>query len=717
MAIFVCYSRTQFYFAEELSLALSVHGVDTWFDVHRLQPADDWNSEIVAALRASEGVVLVASRAALASPHVRAELDLARELGKPLVVALAERVDLPDSLAGAPRADLCVQFEEQVGRLADALKAGDLGALTARVGASSSSARPAIVWLVLGLLLASALLWEAAVVGMLALGLSAGSAELMLFNLAALAAIGAFCGWLGWAFARRRPGSGTLLGIAFAYGAVLGVIACSLIVYDLVGSALVIEVLEAPVAVVVIWVIAWLGAGAWALQSPSLYRWLPTGDAPRWMRRRMLARRGRGADAQPPPAAGSITYDIRGHELDGAVQRAVDAALQAAGHRRVHGPTADRQILVLSDLTPANGLTHTLKQLGARAVVVISAPISLAALSDAERYQWVDYRRRDRRTLDRMAAAIGGRSAVADLEVVPESLGRRVVPLAVLATATMCVIAAAANLGLGIAGLVGADIYGPAHSVPRSLGALLLGGLALWLAMALAARRLPLGHLLAGVVSVYVVTVATPWLLSPVPWVGWGAVPTALLGLVVILASRKTLADWLPPRALRTSSPTLAAESGAWWRRAAPRSTMVYTAVLTTALLAGLLPVGRTAPLPRSASYTEALQATTRYQNAAFCVETEIERAGRSDYAGPACTPDPTAEWAAARSELERALERVTENGSPAGADAARKVQTALPSSVARARLGDDPTDPDGFFAAYSSFVSVLCRDLNGSDC
>ncbi|MEA2143643.1 MAG: hypothetical protein QOI64_2073, partial [Solirubrobacteraceae bacterium] len=344
-------------------------------------------------------------------------------------------------------------------------------------------------------------------------------------------------------------------------------------------------------------------------------------------------------------------------------------------------------------------------------------PISLATLSDAERYQWVDYRRRDRHTLDRMAAAIGGRSTVADIEVVPENLGRRIVPLAVLATATMCVIVAAANLGLGIAGLAGADIYGPSHSLLRSLGALVLGGLALWLAMALAARRLPLRHLLVGFVSVYVITVATPWLLSPVRWVAWGAVPTALLGLVVILASRKTLADWLPPQAVRASSPTLAAEDAAWWRRAAPRSTMLYTAALTSALLVGLLPAGRTAPLPRSASYTEALQAITRYRNAAFCVETEIERAGRSDYAGPACSTDPTADWADARSELELALEHVTEHGSPAGANAARKVQTALPSSAEQARLGDDTTDPDGFFIAYSSFVSVLCRDLNGSAC
>lgn len=718
--VFVCYSRAQFYVAEDLALALGQNGIDAWFDVHRLKPADDWDREIIEALRASDALVLVGSPDALGSPHVRAELDLARELRKPVVVALAEQVDMPSALADAPRVDLRARFEDGVHRLATGLKAGNHDALDRDVE-SAWTARAGVVWMVCGLLLGSALLWEAGAVGMLKRGLSTGTADLAMFQVVGFALIGAFFGWLWLAFSRRRPGSPTLLGVAFAYSVLTGVMFCGLIVYVGVASPGLIEGFEVATVAIVIYLAAWLGTGIWALRAPPFYRWLPTGDAPRWMRRRMLAQRGYRAGSQAQPAAVSVSYDIRCHELDGSVELALDAAQQAAGHRRVHSPSADRQILVLSNLTPIEGLAQSLAQFGARAVVVISAPISLAALQDVERYQWVDYRRRNGHTLDRLAASIGSEAPVVDVELVPESLSRRVVPLAVLAAGALCVIAAAVNLASGIAGLGGADIgavYGASHATARTVAVLLLGGATLWIAMALFARRIPLRYFLVGFVSVYIVTLATPWVLTGSTWVGLSVLPGAVLGAAMIFLGRQTLADWLPPRAVRANTPTLAPENAAWWRRPGARGVLLYTAALTTFLLVGLRPLADEGGVPRVTAYSDVLMEGGRYSSAVFCLQLEADRLGGASRSGN-CTGNVAEEWVQARSALKTALEQVYAHGSVAGVNAARKIEAVLPSSVNEAQESgaDYYTDPQGVLAAYTSFSNVVCPELDGVEC
>ena len=513
MAAFVSYSRAWFYFAEDLALALGQHGVDVWFDVHRLRPADDWEAEIEAALRACDGLVLVASADALSSPHVRAELELARQLGKPIVVVLAEHVDLPDALADAPRLDLCTGFEQKVGWLAAGLKDGDYETPTG--GAHPSRAGQAgAVRFVSFVLLGTAVFFAAVCLVVLVAGLPDAVVQSTAFFVLLLALIAAFCGWQWWALSKRFSGSATTLGFVFVSG-IPGAVVIVL------GSLVVLHVSEGVLGPVVTLIVlallalvaAWFVAAGVALTTGSFYRWLPIGDAPGWMRRRMLARRGRRAGG-PSNATRSIAYDIACHELDRSVERGLDRALQARGHRRAGGARADREIVVLSDMTPVGGLGQRLAALGERAVVVIAAPVSVAGLEHAERHQWVDHRRRSRATLDRLAADIeGGPVSATRVEPVPESLGRRVVPAGVLVLGVLCVLAAAVDLGTGIGGLAGADtaaIYGAERSIPRSLAALLLGAAALWLAAALVARRIPMLWFAAGFAGVYLATLGLP---------------------------------------------------------------------------------------------------------------------------------------------------------------------------------------------------------------
>ena len=415
-----------------------------------------------------------------------------------------------------------------------------------------------------------------------------------------------------------------------------------------------------------------------------------------------------GPAAEPPPGA-RITYDIRCNELDRSVELTLDKVLQAAGHRRVHGDQAERQILVLSNLTPISGLTQTLAQLGGRAIVVIASPISLDPIDDVERFQWVDHRRRSRRTLERLAATIGGESTVLGTAVVPESFTRRVVPFAVLAAAALCVITATVDLATGIAGFAGADIgeiYGASHSLPRTLAACVFSAVAFGCVIGLVDRRLPLRLFLPCFASVFILTLATPWLLSGWNWAAWAALPSALVGVVVLLTTVKPLAAWLPPRVVRTSPPTLALDGPAWWRRPGARAVVVYTATVTVLLLAMILPLKGSPNVPVATAYTKAIVAALSYSNAATCLQAAPRTSGCQRPADSTSVAE--ASWQEARSDLVKALNAVDEVGSAEAAAAARELEATIPSSAEDARLREFND---------ARLQGAICRDLKIGGC
>jgi hypothetical protein len=154
--IFLSYSRGQLYFVEALSLQLQKAGLSIWMDLQRLQPGEDWQEQINAALQACSALVLVASRQALASPYVRAEWQGALAAGKPVYVALYEAVDLPPELQGASLVDFRGPFKAAVHRLAIAItNAQPVHEVTPRPGWFNLPTRmpPAITGVFLALIL------------------------------------------------------------------------------------------------------------------------------------------------------------------------------------------------------------------------------------------------------------------------------------------------------------------------------------------------------------------------------------------------------------------------------------------------------------------------------------------------------------------------------------------------------------------------------------
>jgi len=104
-------------------LALSP-AVRPWWDVVELRGGRDWTGQIAAGITSSAYVVLVVSRDAVASRHVRWEWQYAREHRIPVVVVRVDAAPVPPELAGCPVYDLRHRPGPDAERLRDDLGSG-----------------------------------------------------------------------------------------------------------------------------------------------------------------------------------------------------------------------------------------------------------------------------------------------------------------------------------------------------------------------------------------------------------------------------------------------------------------------------------------------------------------------------------------------------------------------------------------------------------------
>jgi hypothetical protein len=126
--VFVSYSRRDASKVDAIVSSLDRHGIDAWVDRSKLVGSSDWTAEITRAIRTSDAVVVVLSRAAVQSDDVANEVNLAGEHERPLFPVLLERVEIPDDLAYhlAGRQRFVLDGDDrtvQLDRLAEAIKA------------------------------------------------------------------------------------------------------------------------------------------------------------------------------------------------------------------------------------------------------------------------------------------------------------------------------------------------------------------------------------------------------------------------------------------------------------------------------------------------------------------------------------------------------------------------------------------------------------------
>jgi hypothetical protein len=602
--VFVSYSRSDFNFAEQLVVALRRRNLEAWFDVHELAPGSDWSAAIDRAIQACDVFVVVASRAALESPYVQRERELAARLGRPQVAVQARRAR---GLGPLPTYDLRSSFKRGADRLAGDLAAGTPTGWRPRlrlpcpVGAALYALAPALS-VAFAVVLGASFLHH--VVGHRAVAATHVGLRLALVGaFVALAALPS--AWLLWAFLRRRAGwlnlRGSLLTmpvIAIAAltttEAMAGALASDLgAVVTALGASFDIQLVGAEALAVLLFPACLVAAVVTEL-SPGLCRVLKTGAAPRRIRSRHV-----GAVPRPDAPVALRTYRLTAAEADGSVGEEVRRALSATGISEA--ADGERDVVVLSDRTPTDWLARDdLRD----PLAVVATSIAVPVRGVLQRFQWVDYRARRKSTLETLArdsaaqAQPGGKAHAAP--GVPEGLQRLRLPVAVTISewtlysmATVATFVPAYRLALAVSGDPRGDAW------PSGL-CLLVAPVPVFLALRLRRRRItPL--LLVSVVALCWLTLVALGMDgvlrerfsdSNVGSHSAATVTYPALTAVVFALSWKSLRRWLPRQSGRPpGQQTLGSPRGSLlWL------TMLVPLLLSTVVEAVLVPAPTQAP-------------------------------------------------------------------------------------------------------------------------
>jgi TIR domain len=558
--VFVSYSRSDFYFAEQLVVALRRRGVDVWFDVHELAPGNDWSEAIDHAIEACDVFVLVASRAALASPYVQRERDLAAGVGRPQVAVRAGRVR---GLGPIPTYDLRSSFKRGASRLASDLAAGTPAGWRPRarlpcpVGVAVYALAPALSVVFAVVLLA---LFLQRVVGHVAPGAIQVGVRLGLAgSLVALAGLPP--AWLLWAFLRRRLGWLYLRGslVTMPLIAVVGAVMVEQMATALLPWGAIVSALGAapePIRLVAAEVLAFLlipvclAAGVATEFSPGLYRFLRTGAAPRRIRSRHVGKVPR------PDTGGAVrAYRLFAADDDAEVAGEIRRSLADVGIEEA--ADGERDVVVITDRTPAEWLARgDLRD----PLAVVATSIALPVRGVLQRFQWTDYRRRRRDTLALLgrdlAAAPGPGAEARPAPEVPERLQHLRLPVAIVIVEWTLYAIAVLAAQAGAYGLALAASDGRRELVWPAAVCLALAAVPFVLARRLRRRRLT-PRLLVAVMAVFWAALIGLGLdrLFQVMSPSWdrGSIRAAssiypAISFVVVALAWRPLRRWLPRR-------------------------------------------------------------------------------------------------------------------------------------------------------------------------
>src|SRR5262245_53749235 len=94
-SVFVSYARSDGDFALQLARDLKLAGLAAWIDQIDIPPGDRWDAAIEKALRQSECVVVVLSRASVQSANVMDEVSFALDEQKRVLPVLIEECPIP----------------------------------------------------------------------------------------------------------------------------------------------------------------------------------------------------------------------------------------------------------------------------------------------------------------------------------------------------------------------------------------------------------------------------------------------------------------------------------------------------------------------------------------------------------------------------------------------------------------------------------------------
>jgi hypothetical protein len=110
--VFMSYSRREVPFVNNLVDDLEDNGYEVWLDYRSLIPGTPWAGQIDKGIADSEVIVLVVSKAAMASEYVELEWKNVLKLGKRVILVIFEAVDLPEELECFEWVDFRGKYED-----------------------------------------------------------------------------------------------------------------------------------------------------------------------------------------------------------------------------------------------------------------------------------------------------------------------------------------------------------------------------------------------------------------------------------------------------------------------------------------------------------------------------------------------------------------------------------------------------------------------------
>lgn len=110
--LYLCYTREDALIATQLVEDLTDLGVTIWFDLQEIVPGADWAAAQEAAIKNSEGMIFLLSPEAMTREHMRREISMAFENGKPVYLAATRRSPFREWMKGLPLADFRESYED-----------------------------------------------------------------------------------------------------------------------------------------------------------------------------------------------------------------------------------------------------------------------------------------------------------------------------------------------------------------------------------------------------------------------------------------------------------------------------------------------------------------------------------------------------------------------------------------------------------------------------
>src|SRR6266849_5567747 len=96
--VFLSYASADRERALQIADLLEAHGISVWIDRKSIAGGSSWTAEIVRGIRECAALLVACTSAAVASPNVQQEIQLAWETRRPILPLLLQAIELPDSI-------------------------------------------------------------------------------------------------------------------------------------------------------------------------------------------------------------------------------------------------------------------------------------------------------------------------------------------------------------------------------------------------------------------------------------------------------------------------------------------------------------------------------------------------------------------------------------------------------------------------------------------